>query len=155
MRACGGDKVEGKHCSRPDGKNDKYACALADQIVAESRKSDKWYEDFNEFAALLDHPKSLVRNRALHIVAANVQWDEERRFDAILPEYLSHVTDEKPITARQCIQALAEIGTAKPQYIPAILSSLQSADLSKYKDSMRPLIEKDIAATVRVLEASD
>lgn len=136
-------------------KNDKYACALADQIVAESRKSDKWYEDFNEFAALLDHPKSLVRNRALHIVAANVQWDEERRFDAILPEYLSHVTDEKPITARQCIQALAEIGTAKPQYIPAILSSLQSADLSKYKDSMRPLIEKDIAATVRVLEASD
>ena len=136
-------------------KNDKYACALADQIVAESRKSDKWYEDFNEFAALLDHPKSLVRNRALHIVAANVQWDEERRFDAILPEYLSHVTDEKPITARQCIQALAEIGTAKPQYIPAILSSLQSADLSKYKDSMRPLIEKDIAATVRVLETSD
>lgn len=136
-------------------KNDKYACALADQIVAESRKSDKWYEDFNEFAALLDHPKSLVRNRALHIVAANVQWDEERRFDAILPEYLSHVTDEKPITARQCIQALAEIGTAKPQYIPVILSSLQSADLSKYKDSMRPLIEKDIAATVRVLEASD
>ena len=136
-------------------KDDKYACALADQIIAESRESDKWYEYFNEFAALLDHPKSLVRNRALHIVAANVQWDEERRFDAILPEYLSHVTDEKPITARQCIQALAEIGTAKPQYIPAILSSLQSADLSKYKDSMRPLIEKDIAATVRVLEASD
>lgn len=136
-------------------KNDKYACALADQIIAESRKSDKWYEYFNEFAALLDHPKSLVRNRALHIVAANVQWDEERRFDAILPEYLSHITDEKPITARQCIQALAEIGTAKPQYIPEILSCLQNADLSKYKDSMRPLIEKDIAVTVKALEASD
>ena len=30
---------------------------------------------------LLDHPKSLVRNRALYILAANAQWDEENRFD--------------------------------------------------------------------------
>lgn len=87
----------------------------------------------------------------LHILAANVQWDRENRFDAILPEYLSHVTDEKPITARQCIQALAQIGTAKPRYIPEILSCLRNADLSKYKNSMRPLIEKDIAQTIRLL----
>ena len=54
--------------------------------------------------------------------------------------------DEKPITARQCIQALARVGLAKPQYIPQILSCFHNADLSKYKDSMRPLIEKDMAA---------
>ena len=30
-----------------------------------------------------------------------------------------------------------------------------NADLSKYKDSMRPLIEKDIAQTVRLLTRSD
>lgn len=133
------------------GKDDASACAFADRIIAESRQSDKWYPFFDEFAALLQHPKSLVRNRALHILAANVQWDRENRFDTILPEYLSHVTDEKPITARQCIQALAQIGTAKPRYIPEILACLQSADLSKYKDSMRPLIEKDIAQTIRLL----
>ena len=133
------------------GKDDASACAFADRIIAESRQSDKWYPCFDEFAALLRHPKSLVRNRALHILAANVQWDEENRFDAILPEYLSHVTDEKPITARQCIQALAQIGTAKPRYIPEILSCLRNADLSKYKNSMRPLIEKDIAQTIPLL----
>ena len=54
--------------------------------------------------------------------------------------------DEKPITARQCIQALAQVCLAKPQYIPQILSCFHNADLSKYKDSMRPLIEKDMAA---------
>ena len=133
-------------------KNDKYACALAEKIIAESRMTDEWYGHFSEFVALLDHPKSLVRNRALHIIAANVQWDEEDRFNVILPNYLSHITDEKPITARQCIQALAEIGTAKPQYIPQILPCLQSADFSKYSDSMRPLIEKDIATTIKALE---
>lgn len=135
-------------------KDDKYACALADKIIAESQETDGWYEYFDDFASLLDHPKSLVRNRALYILAANAQWDEENRFDAILPAFLAHITDEKPITARQCIKALAQVGLAKPQYIPSLLSCLQSADLSKYKDSMRPLIEKDIAETEKILTAS-
>lgn len=132
-------------------RDDKYACAIADKIISESQETDEWYEYFDDFASLLHHPKSLVRNRVLHILAANAQWDDENRFDRILPEFLSHITDEKPITARQCIQALVQIGQAKKQYIPIILSALHSADLSMYKDSMRPLIEKDIANTDRIL----
>ena len=48
--------------------------------------------------------------------------------------------------------ALADrIITSRPQYIPQILSALHNADLSKYKDSMRPLIERDIAETEKIL----
>lgn len=132
--------------------DDRHACAVMEQIIAESQRTDEWYESFDDFAALLDHPKSLVRNRALRLLAANARWDRENRFDAILPVYLAHVTDEKPITARQCIQALAQVGLAKPQLIPRILSCFQKADLSKYRDSMRPLIEKDLAQTSRALQ---
>ena len=131
--------------------DDKYACAFADKIISESQETDEWYELFEEFASLLNHPKSLVRNRALTILAANAQWDDENRFDAVIEDYLSHITDEKPITARQCIKSLAQIGQAKPQYVPMILTALRSADLLKYKDSMRPLIEKDIQSTMEVL----
>ena len=132
-------------------KDDRYACAFADQIITESQQTDAWYEYFDDFASLLDYPKSLVRNRVLYILAANAQWDEENRLDSILPDFLAHITDEKPITARQCIKALAQVGQAKPQYIPRILSCLRDADLSKYKDSMRPLIEKDIVQTDKAL----
>ncbi len=132
-------------------KDDKYACAFADKIISESQETDEWYEYFDDFASLLDHPKSFVRNRVLYILAANAQWDEENRFDLIMSDFLAHSTDEKPITARQCIKALAQIGSAKPQYVPVILSCLRNADLSKYKDSMRPLIEKDIAETEKKL----
>ena len=132
-------------------KDDKYACACADKIISESGETDEWYEYFEEAASLLSHPNSLVRNRALYVLAANARWDDENRFEAILPSYLSHITDEKPITARQCVKALAQIGQAKPNLIPEILSGLQTADLSRYKDSMRPLIEKDIKATVEKL----
>lgn len=135
-------------------KDDKSACALADQIIAESRESDVWYAHFDDFAALLDHPKSLVRNRALTILGANAQWDKEDRFALILPAFLAHITDEKPITARQCVKVLAQVGQAQPRYIPMILSALRKADLSKYKDSMCPLLEKDIAETARILTAS-
>lgn len=135
-------------------KDNKYACAIADKIITESQETDEWYEYFDDFASLLNHPQSLVRNRVMYILAANVQWDEENRFDAILSDFLAHITDEKPITARQCIKALAQVGSTKPQYIPAILSCLRSADLSKYKDSMRPLIEKDIAETEKILTTS-
>ncbi len=132
-------------------KDDKYACAIADKIISESQDTDKWYEYFDAFASLLNHPKSLVRNRVLYILAANAQWDDENRFDAILEDYLAHITDEKPITARQCIKTLVQVGMAKPQYIPRILSCFHDADLSKYKESMRPLIEKDMEETERLL----
>jgi len=132
-------------------KDDRYACAITDKIISESRDTDKWYEYFDEFASLLNHPKSLVRNRVLNILAANAQWDDENHFDKIISDFLVHVTDDKPITARQCIKALVQVGAAKPQYIPRILSCFQEADLSKYKESMRPLIERDMAETKKAL----
>ena len=133
-------------------KDDKYTSAVAERIISESQDTDKWYEYFDDFASLLNHPKSLVRNRVLYILAANAQWDDENRFDAILDDYLTHVIDEKPITARQCIKALSQVGKAKPQYIQKIMDYLHSTDLTKYKDSMRPLIEKDIAETEKALK---
>ena len=132
-------------------KDDQYACAMADKIISESHDSDKWYEYFDVFSSLLNHPKSLVRNRVLNILASNAQWDDANRFDVILDDYLAHVTDEKPITARQCIKALEQVGKAKPQYIPRIIACFRSADLSKYKESMRPLIKKDMDKTEHAL----
>ena len=131
--------------------DDKFACSYCERIIAESRETDAWYGCFDEFASLMNHSKSLVRSRTLSIIASNVRWDDENKFDRIMPKFLLHITDEKPITARQCIKALAETGRAKPYLIPDILSALRSVDLSRYKDSMRPLIEKDISQAVERL----
>lgn len=96
-------------------------CIVADKIISESQQTNEWYKHFDDFASLLDHPKSFVRNRVLYILAANARWDSQNRFDAIISDFLTHVTDEKPITARQCIKALVQVGSAKPQCIPEIL----------------------------------
>ena len=131
--------------ARLTGKDAKDAYAFTQQIVTESRVSDTWYLCFDRFAELLRHKNSLVRNRAIAILAANARWDRERKFDALLDEFLSHVTDSKPITARQCVTAL-------PELIPRIRTALEQADLSKYPDSMQPLVLKDIVATLQKMK---
>ena len=138
--------------ARLTSKDVKDAYAFTQQIVEESRVSDAWYSCFDRFAELLRHKNSLVRNRAIAILAANAHWDEEGKFDALLEEFLSHVTDVKPITARQCVAALPEVAETKPELIPRIRTALEQADLSGYPDSMQPLILKDIVEALRKLE---
>ena len=128
-------------------KDNQSACDFTGVILTESYESDKWYNHFDDFVSLLNHPSSFVRNRIIYILAANSKWDIENKFEKIIDEYLSHVTDEKPITARQCVKALGEIGKYKPNLISKIVNKLDTSDLSKYRDSMRPLIQKDIEET--------
>ncbi len=138
--------------TRLTGKDAKDAYAFTQQIVEESRTSDAWYPCFDRFAELLRHKNSLIRNRAIAILAANARWDREGKFDALLDEFLSHVTDVKPITTRQCVAALPEVAEAKPELIPRIQAALKQADLSGYPDSMQPLILKDIVAALQRIE---
>lgn len=138
--------------ARLTGKATKDTYAFTQQIVEESQVSDAWYSCFDRFAELLRHKNSLVRNRAIAILATNARWDREGKFDALLDEFLSHVTDVKPITARQCVSALPEVAEAKPELIPHIRAALEQADLSGYPDSMQPLILKDIMAALQRIE---
>lgn len=138
--------------ARLTGKDAKDAYAFMQQIVEESRASDTWYPCFDRFAELLRHKNSLVRNRAIAILAANARWDREGKFDVLLGEFLSHVTDAKPITARQCVAALLEIAEEKPELIPRIRAALEQADLSRYSDSMQPLVLKDIVSALQKIE---
>lgn len=135
--------------ARLTDKDAKSACAYADKLAAESRESDRFYPYLDDFVALLHHKNSLVRNRAISILAANARWDSENRYDALIDDFLAHVMDEKPITARQCIQVLPEIAAAKPSLISRIRAVLENADLSGYRDSMRPLILKDIVSALQ------
>lgn len=141
--------------SRLTGKDAKDAYAFAQQIAAESRASNTWYPYFDRFSELLKHKNSLVRNRAISILAANARWDAAGKFDALLDEFLSHVTDAKPVTARQCVAALPEIAAAKPALVPRIRAALEQADLSGYPDSMQPLVLKDIIGALQKMNHSE
>lgn len=130
---------------------DAAACRTADGVVEESETSARFYPYLDHFTALLHHKNSLVRNRALSILAANARWDTENRYEALLDEILVHITDEKPITARWCIRTLPQIAAAKPQLALRICTALEQADVSGYQDSMRPLLRADIENALQLV----
>ena len=75
--------------------------------------------------------------------------DIDFKIDEIIDEYLKHITDEKPITARQCIESLPDIAQYKPDLIDSISIALKRANVEKYADSMKSLIYKDIQTALK------
>lgn len=132
-------------------KDNKRAYSSLKILLEESRKSDKVYAYFDRYAEMMEDENSYIRTRGLRLTAANARWDTENKIDEVIDEYLKHIKDVKPITARQCIQALPEIAKYKPDLLEVIIQALERMDVSQYPDSMRPLVEKDIRAVLKEL----
>lgn len=130
----------------------KVAYAALKELIARSQTSNQVYPFFDEFVSLLEDENSLVRNRGLALIAYNARWDTAGKLDGVLNIYLAHILDEKPITARQCVQNLSHIVAARPALVPKIRTALEDADFSGYPDSMAPLLEKD---RVKILKQMD
>lgn len=106
----------------------------------------------DKFIAMASSGNSYVRTRGLALIAHNAKWDVDGKIDGIIDRYLERITDEKPICARQCIKLLPLLAEAKPALAPKIVSSLRDANVARYPDSMRPLVQKDIRDSLLAIE---
>jgi ribosomal protein S21 len=85
------------------------------------------------------------------LIAKNVKWDKEGKFEKALRRYLKCCADEKFITARQAIQGLTTIIKTNSKYNEKIEKSLRNLQLSNYKENQQKLLNKDITATLKML----
>ena len=81
-----------------------------------------------------------------------VRQEPDITIDEIIDKYLRHITDVKPITARQCIKLLPIIAKYKPELRNDIISALHKANICIYDDSMRPLVCKDIQKALKEIQ---
>ncbi|MEA4827187.1 MAG: SufBD protein [Clostridium sp.] len=121
-------------------------------LETESEKSNAVYKFFDRFAELIEDSNSYRRIRGFRLIAANAKWDIEYKIDEIIDEYLKHILDEKPITSRQCIKVLPNIAKYKPELVECIIEALKKADTEIYKDSMQPLVYKDIMSALKKIK---
>ena len=128
--------------------------ALQD-LQAESEASDRVYPHMDQFSAMLDSDNSYVRTRGLTLLAYNARWDTDYKIDEVIDRYLKHITDVKPITARQCIKLLPMIAKYKPELREDILSALYKANVSFYPDSMQTLVWKGIQTARRKIQKEE
>ena len=133
-------------------KNNNIAYKALQELQKESEESDKVYCYMGKLADMMDSDNSYIRARGLTLVAYNAKWDIDNKIDEIIDEYLKHIEDVKPITARQCIKLLPMIAKNKPELKCDIVSALQKADISIYADSMQSLVYKDIQNSLAEIE---
>lgn len=126
-----------------------YQCLL--QLEAESKNSAAVYKYFDTFSEMLTNANSYIRARGIILIAANAKWDADNKIDEIIDEYLKHITDDKPITARQCIKVLPSLVQYKPDLKDTVVDALHSANPSRYNDNMQPLVLKDIQNALKVI----
>lgn len=125
-------------------KDDKLRYAAMKLLQSRSQGFDDVYPYFDTFAQKLKSDNSYQRSIGMMMMAQNAQWDVENKFDAALDDYLSGAEDEKPITARQCIQALDHVIPYKANLLSCIADRLIKVNISVIKPSMKKLILLDI-----------
>lgn len=133
-------------------KNNKVAYGALQELQKESVETDCVYPYMDKLSDMLDSDNSYVRTRGLTLLAYNAKWDKDYKIDGIIDKYLQHITDIKPITARQCIKLLPIIAKYKPELRNDILSALHKANICIYDSSMQPLVYKDIQKSLKDIQ---
>lgn len=72
--------------------------------------------------------------------------------DRCLDRVLAILEDEKPTAVRQALAALLELAPYKRALWPVIRARVEAMDLNRYRDTMAPLIEKDIRRLLDAME---
>lgn len=133
-------------------RNNTTAYKALQNLQKESQETACVYPYMDRLSDMLDSDNSYIRTRGLTLLAYNAKWDKDYKIDEIIDKFLNHITDVKPITARQCIKLLPIIAKYKPELRNDIISALHKANVCIYNDSMQPLVYKDIQKALKEIQ---
>jgi hypothetical protein len=121
-------------------------------LQAHSQEASSLYGYWGELEKKLENPNSYQRSIGLMLIAENVRWDKDGKFDGAIGKYLKCCMDEKFITARQTIQGLAGILNATNAYDDVIKQNLLHLSFVQYKENQQKLLNKDTANVLKIIE---
>ena len=132
-------------------KDDKAAYEYSKLLGAESTQSDKYLPMIPQFADMLEDKSSYVRARGFILICNQARWAKDGQIADVFDRMRVLLYDSKPIVVRQCLLALHEVVLYRSEMAEMIIDAVNHIDVSKYKESMSPLIKKDIDELMKVL----
>lgn len=118
-----------------------------------SEKENTLYSYFDTFLEMINSEKYVLKVRGYRLICKQAKWDKKNKIDYYIDNILEHVEDEKPTAVRQNIRALQDIIVFKSKLRDKIRKKLLKINVSQYKDTMRPLIEKDIKGAIELIDS--
>jgi hypothetical protein len=91
------------------------------------------YPDFEKFVRLLDHPNSIFRWNAAHILANLARVDRSHKLAPLLGRFLKPIRGPQMIGAANVIQAAAVIAAAQPRLADKLAAGILTVGQAKYE----------------------
>ena len=132
-------------------KDDKQAYEYAKIVGIESAKTNKYLDMIPEFAKMLQDKNSFIRTRFFILICCQARWANNKQIENVFDQMIPLLNDPKPTVVRQCLNALNEVALFRPEMCDAIKKTISKINLSIYKDSMSPLIKKDIDELMKMV----
>ena len=132
-------------------KDDKAAYEYSKLLGAESAQSDKYLPMIPQFADMLEDKSSYVRARGFILICNQARWAKDGQIADVFDRMRVLLYDSKPTVVRQCLLVLHEVVLYRSEMAEMIIDAVNHIDVSKYKESMSPLIKKDIDELMKVL----
>jgi len=139
-------------------KNDEVRYAAFLLLKQRSMFYPDVYGYWDMLADKLDSENSYQRSIGIMLIAENVRWDENGKFENIFEKYISCFEDEKFITSRQAIQSVLRWMRFAPKLLNRAVRALISVNVQAFKETQRKLILTDIVNSliaIRDIETSD
>ena len=134
-------------------KDTKQAYGAFLELERLSEETDDLYPFTEQFAEMVLDKAWAVRCRGFRLFCKQARWDGDGVIDRHLDRKLAILEDEKPTAVRQALAALLDMAPYKPELWPVIRQRVEAMDWNRYKDSMAPLIQKDIQRLLDAMQA--
>ena len=133
------------------GKETVEVYSAFKEIENDIEDSNYLLEYFDEIVEMLSNDKSYIKIRGFRIICKLAKWDVENKIDKVIDLMLNILDDSKPTIVRMSLEALSNLIIYKKKLSPKIKSKVSKIDYLKFKDSMSPLIKKDIDRLLQLL----
>ena len=107
------------------------------------------FEEYRLYLEMLRSESSYHRVRGFRMLCAGAIWDTQGVIRENLPQILAQLEDKKPTAVRQCLAALPALVKGRPELTVRVCEAVAALDFSGYRDTMRPLLEKDREAFLK------
>lgn len=127
-----------------NSKNELDSYNLLNLVYKENEISNKYYSCFDEFLLMVDGKTSFTRMRGIGLCLSLAKWDVDNKIEKNFDKFISLLYDEKPTTVRVAIGWFKNLLMYKPHLASDVLKALDHIDYTKYKETMSPLVKKDV-----------
>ena len=117
-----------------------------------SEESDDLHPYTERFAEMVSDRAWAVRCRGFRLFCKQARWDDDGVIDRCLERAMAILEDEKPTAVRLALAALLDVVPYKRELWPVIRQRVEAMDTTRYKDSMAPLIQKDIQTLLNAMQ---